>query len=56
MVETPSADTLADGMATRVPDPDALGIIRRGASRIVTVTAFASVRTPREMRKGLVRR
>ncbi|MBD0275022.1 MAG: threonine dehydratase [Acetobacteraceae bacterium] len=38
VVETPSADTLADGMATRVPDPDALGIIRRGAARIVTVS------------------
>jgi threonine dehydratase len=25
-------------MATRVPDPEALAIIRRGASRIVTVT------------------
>jgi len=37
VVETPSADTLADGMATRVPDPTALDIIRRGASRIVTV-------------------
>jgi threonine dehydratase len=32
-----SAATLADGMATRVPDPLALDIIRRGASRIVTV-------------------
>jgi threonine dehydratase len=38
VVETPSADTLADGMATRVPDPAALDIIRRGASRIVTVS------------------
>ena len=38
VVETPSADTLADGMATRVPDPAALDIIRRGASRVVTVT------------------
>jgi threonine dehydratase len=38
VVETPSAETLADGMATRVPDPAALDIIRRGASRVVTVT------------------
>jgi threonine dehydratase len=38
VVETPSADTLADGVATRVPDPDALAIIRRGASRVVTVS------------------
>ena len=28
----------ADGMATRVPDADALAIIRKGASRIVQVT------------------
>ncbi|WP_207537575.1 threonine dehydratase [Sabulicella rubraurantiaca] len=38
VVETERADTKADGMATRVPDPAALEIIRRGASRIVTVT------------------
>jgi threonine dehydratase len=37
-VTTPRADTRADGMATRIPDPDALAIIRRGAARIVTVT------------------
>ena len=38
VVETATAETLADGLATRVPDPAALAIIRRGASRIVTVT------------------
>jgi threonine dehydratase len=38
VVMTNSSDTLADGMATRVPDPDALAIIRKGASRIVQVT------------------
>jgi threonine dehydratase len=38
VVMTNSSDTLADGMATRVPDPDALAIIRRGASRIMQVT------------------
>ena len=38
VVSTYSADTLADGMATRVPDEAALAIIRKGASRIVTVT------------------
>jgi threonine dehydratase len=37
-VTTASANTRADGMATRVPDPAALDIIRRGAARIVTVT------------------
>ncbi len=38
VVETPRADTLADGMATRIPDPGALAIILKGAARIVTVT------------------
>jgi threonine dehydratase len=37
-VKTNSSNTLADGMATRVPDPEALAIIRKGASRIVQVT------------------
>ncbi len=37
-VSTEAADTLADGMATRVPDAEALAIIRRGASRIVLVS------------------
>jgi threonine dehydratase len=36
-VTTESADTLADGLATRVPDPDALAIIARGAARILLV-------------------
>jgi threonine dehydratase len=38
VVTTESSNTLADGMATRVPDPDALAIIRKGASRMVQVT------------------
>jgi threonine dehydratase len=38
VVMTNSSDTLADGMATRVPDADAVAIIRGGASRIVQVT------------------
>jgi len=38
VVTTESSNTLADGMATRVPDPDALAIIRKGASRIAQVT------------------
>ncbi|MGO9771798.1 MAG: threonine dehydratase [Roseiarcus sp.] len=37
-VRTGSSDTLADGMATRVPDDEALDIIRRGAARIVLVS------------------
>ncbi len=38
VVSTNSSDTRADGMATRVPDADALAIIAHGASRIVQVT------------------
>jgi threonine dehydratase len=37
-IATNSADTLADGMACRVPDNGALGIILAGAERIVTVS------------------
>ena len=38
LVTTDSADTFADGLATRVPDPEALAIIRKGAERVVTVS------------------
>jgi threonine dehydratase len=37
-VGTNSADTFADGMACRVPDPAAFEVIRRGAARVVTVS------------------
>ncbi|MBI4503288.1 MAG: threonine dehydratase [Gemmatimonadetes bacterium] len=37
-VATDSADTIADGMACRVPDREAFEIIRAGAERIVTVS------------------
>ena len=38
VVETNSSHTLADGLATRVPDADALAIVLKGASRIVQVS------------------
>ena len=38
VVTTATSDTFADGMATRIPDADALAIIRKGTSRIVQVT------------------
>src|SRR6202030_2275464 len=38
VVTTETSNTLADGLATRVPDADALAIIRKGASRVVQVT------------------
>jgi threonine dehydratase len=41
VVTTESAETFADGMATRVPDPEALEAIRQGAERIVTVSEDA---------------
>ncbi|MEW6690005.1 MAG: threonine dehydratase [Pseudomonadota bacterium] len=38
LVETPSANTFADGIAVRVPVPQALEAIRAGAERIVRVS------------------
>ncbi len=38
VVTTPSADTLADGMACRVPMEEPLSLIREGADHIVQVT------------------
>jgi threonine dehydratase len=38
VVRTNSCDTFADGMATRVPDEEALAVIRKGAARIVLVS------------------
>ena len=37
-VSTNSADTMADGMACRVPVPDAVAIINAGAARVVQVS------------------
>jgi threonine dehydratase len=37
-ISTNSVDTMAGGLAVRVPDPEALDIICRGAARIVTVS------------------
>jgi len=38
IVTTETSNTLADGMATRIPDAEAFAIIAAGASRIVQVT------------------
>jgi len=40
-VETERADTMADGMAVRVPVPAALDVILAGAARVVTVSDAA---------------
>ena len=37
-VATNAADTLADGMATRVPDADALAVIAKGVERVALVS------------------
>jgi threonine dehydratase len=37
-VSTNSADTIADGMACRVPDEEALEIILKGAARVITLS------------------
>lgn len=37
-METPSAETFADGLAVRVPNADALAIIKAGVDRIVRVS------------------
>ena len=37
-VPTASADTFADGVATRAPDDEAVAVIARGASRVVLVS------------------
>ena len=37
MTATAGAETLADGMATRVPDEEALDVIRNGAARVTLV-------------------
>jgi threonine dehydratase len=38
VVTTKTSDTRADGVATRIPDADAVAIISKGASRVVQVT------------------
>ncbi len=38
VVGTPTANTFADGVATREPDPVASAIIRKGATRVVSVS------------------
>ena len=37
-MSTETSNTLADGMATRIPVAEAVAIIRKGASRITQVT------------------
>ncbi len=48
-IATNSADTMADGVACRVPNDDALAIIRRGAERIITVSDDAIMAAIRDL-------
>src|ERR1700716_251819 len=48
-VPTNRSDTLAEGIAVRVPDPAALAIILKGAARIVTVSDAAIRHAARAM-------
>jgi threonine dehydratase len=48
-VSTNAADTIADGLAVRVPDEAALAVIRKGAARIVTVSEAEIRRAMRVM-------
>jgi len=38
VMTTPTANTIADGLACRVPDPTAVGIIAEGVEKVVTVS------------------
>lgn len=42
VVVTETADTFIDGVACRVPDPDAIAVICAGAARILTVSEDAA--------------
>jgi threonine dehydratase len=46
-VTTPEADTFVDGVATRVPDDDAVEVMVRGAARFVQVSDQATERAMR---------
>lgn len=46
-VSTNAADTIADGLATRVPAPEAVAAIVRGAARVATVTDAAILEAQR---------
>ncbi len=48
-ISTDSADTLADGLAVRVPNPDALEVIRAGVARIIAVDDDAVLQAMRQL-------
>jgi len=48
-VSTAEADTFIDGVATRVPDPDAVEVMVRGAARFVRVSEDAALQAMRTL-------
>jgi len=46
-ISTDSADTFVDGVATRVPDPDAIAVMLSGAARIISVSEEATAKAMR---------
>jgi threonine dehydratase len=49
VVSTDAADTFIDGVACRVPDPDAIAVISAGAARVLTVSEDAAAQAMRVM-------
>ena len=47
VVATDTADTFVDGVACRVPDPDAISVICKGAARVLTVSEDAAAEAMR---------
>lgn len=47
VVSTEAADTFVDGVACRVPDPDAIAVICAGAARVLTVSEDAAAQAMR---------
>ena len=47
VVTTPASATFLDGVATRVPDPDAIATISRGAARVLTISEDAGAEAMR---------
>lgn len=41
LIPSDSSATFADGVAVRVPDPEALAIVKAGADRVVTISETA---------------
>ncbi len=47
VVATDTADTFVDGVACRVPDPEAISVICKGAARVLTVSEDAAAEAMR---------